>query len=110
MSDEQSSSLSIEDYLAQIARGRKSAFGQRFRKQFQDQVGDSELSMLTAPNEKEFSALSKIVAIMSRFEKMHIDALDEKQIKEIADTAEVDLGTTQIFINGYILACRQNKR
>jgi len=108
--DEKRPLLTIEEYLAQIARGRNSAFGQRFRQQFQDQIGDSELSMLTAPNEKEYSAFSKIVAIMSRFEKMHTDALDENQVKEIADTAKVDLGTTQIFINGYILARRQNKR
>jgi len=110
VTDDNKDSLSIEDYLAKIGQGRHSAFGKRFRQQFADNRGSAELAMLTAPNEKEYSDFSKIVAIMTRFEKTHPDEMTEDQVQDIAKTVDIELSTVQIFINGFVLARRQNKQ
>ena len=94
---------SLEQYLEQVGRQRESRFGKRFRAQFRDVRGTSELAMLAAPDEKEYEDFCCAVSVMSRQEKSHPEMLGDQQIQAIADRAGADAGNVAIFLNGYVL-------
>ena len=98
---------SIEEYLAQVGRGRGDAFGKRYRQQFRDMKGTSELAMLAAPSEEEYEDFRRLVSDMTEQEKQHIELLNEEQIQDIAKRSGASVGNATIFINGYIIACKQ---
>ena len=60
--------------------------------------------MLAAPSEDEYEAFQRIVAVMSQQEKENVELLGDEQINDIAERAQADCGATGIFLNGYILA------
>ncbi|MBN1124964.1 MAG: hypothetical protein JXA82_08150 [Sedimentisphaerales bacterium] len=76
------------------------------RTQFADHKGWSDLSMLKAPSKAEIDQLSRAVAIMTPSEKNQAVELTDEQVRRIADDARVDPALFAIFINGYVLACR----
>jgi hypothetical protein len=90
--------ISLEEYLEEVARFCENEYGNRFRGQFQDMEGTSELAMLAAPTAAELKELRRAVAIMTATENH-----DEK----IAEDAKVDPANLAIFINGYSLTCKR---
>lgn len=95
--------ISIEQYLAKIARFCDSDYGKLLRAQFKDNEGSSELAMLAAPSAQELEQLKKAVAIMTSAEKENADSLTDDQIQRIAADADIDPANLAIFINGYAL-------
>ena len=77
------------------------------REQFKDIAGTSELGMLACPSSEELDQLKKAVAIMTPSEKLNTVNLTDEQIEKIAEDADIDPANFAIFINGYILQCRQ---
>ena len=77
------------------------------REQFKDITGTSELGMLACPSSEELEELKKAVAIMTKSEKLNVSNLSDDQIQKIAEDANIDPANFAIFINGYILHCRQ---
>ena len=100
---------SIEEYLAQVGRGRGDAFGKRYRQQFRDTKGTAELAMLAAPSEEEYEDFRRLVNGMTEQEKQHIELLNVEKIQEIAGRCGVNIGNATIFINGYVLALKSKK-
>ena len=100
--------ISIERYLEMVSRFSDSKYGKMVRDKFKDIKGSSELAMLAAPSEDEYEAFQRVVAVMNRQEKENVELLGDEQIKDIAKRAQVDCGATGIFLNGYILA-RKNQ-
>jgi len=78
------------------------------RNRFTDIKGSSELAMLAAPTVEELEQLQKAVAIMTLEEKATAESLTDEQIQRIAADARVDPANLAIFLNGYVLRCRQN--
>ena len=99
----------IEEYLAYVGRQRGSGFGRRFRSQFRDLRGTSELAMLAAPSAEEYEEFQRAVAVMTGREKQNVELLSDEQIQDIADRAEADYGTVGIFLSGYVLACKNER-
>jgi len=95
--------VSLEEYLAQVGRGRGDAFGKRYRQQFRDTRGTAELGMLAAPSEEEYEDFCRLVNGMTEPEKQHIELLNEGKIQEIAKRCGADVGNATIFINGCVL-------
>ncbi len=77
------------------------------REQFKDFEGTSELGMLVCPSSQELEELKKAVAIMTKSEKLNAANLNDEQIQKIAEDANIDPANFAIFINGYIIHCRQ---
>ncbi|MCF7958391.1 MAG: hypothetical protein K9M57_08090, partial [Phycisphaerae bacterium] len=69
----------------------------------------AELAMLAAPTTEEFEQLKRAVAIMTDQEKKQPEKITELQIKDIAETIGADCGNVNIFINGFVLA-RKNQQ
>ena len=65
--------------------------------------------MLQSPSRDEFEQLEKAVAIMTPGEKSEAENLTDEQIMRIADDAKIDIGIFAIFINGYVLECKNRK-
>ena len=63
--------------------------------------------MLTAPSEREYQELKRVVKVMTAAEKAAPEQLSNEQIKDIAQTARADCGNVSIFINGYVLARKE---
>jgi hypothetical protein len=99
--------ISIEEYLEEVARFCENEYGNRFRGQFQDMEGTSELAMLAAPTAAELKELRRAVAIMTTAEKHDADKLSDEQVEKIAEDAKVDTANLAIFINGYSLTCKR---
>lgn len=99
--------LSLEQYLQKVAHFSNSTYGKMIRDQFQDIEGSSELAMLVAPTAYEMRELEKAVAIMTPNEKQNAAVLTDDQIQKIAADARIDPANFAIFINGYILYCKQ---
>ena len=100
---------SIEQYLEQVAQFCNNEYGKVIRDQFQDIEGASELAMLAAPSLSELEELKRAVAIMTRSEKQNAEKLSDDQIEKIAEDAGIDPANFAIFINGYILKCKQSR-
>ena len=99
----------IEEYLEYVGRFRQSGFGRAFRSQFRDTRGTAELAMLASPSEEEYDDFRRAVEAMTEKEKSHLEKLTDQQIREIAQRAQVDCGNVSIFVNGYVLACKNVK-
>ncbi len=99
--------LSLEEYLEEVARFCENEYGSRFRGQFQDMEGTSELAMLAAPTAVELKELRRAVAIMTAAEKHNAETLSDAQVERIAEDAKVDPANFAIFINGYTLTCKR---
>ncbi len=99
--------ISLEEYLEEVARFCENEYGNRFRGQFQDMEGTSELAMLAAPTAAELAELRRAVAIMTAAEKHDADKLTDEQVERIAEDAKVDPANLAIFINGYSLTCKR---
>ena len=99
--------ISLEEYLEKVALFCENEYGNRFRGQFTDMQGTSELAMLAAPTGKELEELRRAVAIMTAAEKQNAATLSDEQIRGIAEDARVDPANFAIFINGYMLTCKR---
>jgi signal recognition particle GTPase len=99
--------ISLEEYLEEVARFCENEYGNRFRGQFQDMKGTSELAMLAAPTDAELTELRRAVAIMTAAEKQNAETLSDEQVARIAEDARVDPANLAIFINGYALTCKR---
>ncbi len=99
--------ISLEEYLEEVARFSENEYGSRFRGQFQDMEGTSELAMLAAPTAAELKELRRAVAIMTASEKRDAEKLSDEQVEKIAEDARVDPANFAIFINGYSLTCKR---
>lgn len=99
--------ISVEEYLEEVARFCENGYGNKFRSQFEDIRGTSELAMLVAPTAKELGQLQRAVAIMTPAEKANAEKLSDEQIATIAQDAGIDPGNFAIFINGYAIACKR---
>jgi hypothetical protein len=99
--------ISLAEYLEEVARFCENGYGNRFRSQFEDMRGTSELAMLAAPTAKELEELRRAVAIMTAAEKDKAEKLSDEQIATIAQDACIDPGNFAIFINGYAIACKR---
>jgi hypothetical protein len=97
----------LPEYLEEVARFCGNEYGNRFRSQFADIRGASELAMLVAPTAKELDQLRKAVAIMTPAERAGAEELSDEQIATIASDAGVDPGNFAIFMNGYAIACKR---
>ena len=69
--------ISLEEYLEEVARFCENEYGSRFRGQFQDMEGTSELAMLAAPTAVELKELRRAVAIMTAAEKHNAETLSD---------------------------------
>lgn len=99
--------ISLEEYLEEVARFSENEYGNRFRGQFQDMKGTSELAMLAAPTDAELTEFRRAVAIMTAAEKQNAETLSDEQVARIAEDARVDPANLAIFINGYALTCKR---
>ncbi len=99
--------ISIEEYLEEVARFCQDEYGSRFRSQFEDTRGTSELAMLVVPTTEELQELRKAVAIMTPTERRNADRLSDEQMACIAQDAKIDPANFAIFINGYALTCKR---
>ncbi len=99
--------LSLEEYLEEVARFCQDEYGSRFRTQFEDTRGTSELAMLVVPTTEELQELRKAVAIMTPTERRNADHLSDEQMALIAQDARIDPANFAIFINGYALTCKR---
>jgi DNA-binding IclR family transcriptional regulator len=99
--------ISLGEYLEEVARFCENGYGNKFRSQFEDIRGTSELAMLAAPTAKELEELRRAVAIMTPAEKATAEKLSDEQIATIAQDACIDPGNFAIFINGYAIACKR---
>jgi hypothetical protein len=99
--------ISLDQYLAEVARFCDSEYGSQVRGRFQDMEGASELAMLAAPTVAELAQLRRAVAIMTPSEKQTADRLSDEQIERIAADARVDPAIFAIFMNGYALVCKR---
>ena len=63
--------------------------------------------MLAAPSEEEFEDFCRAVAVMTQREKTEVETLTDEQVIEIAERCSGDSGNIGIFLNGYVLACRE---
>jgi hypothetical protein len=99
--------ISLEEYLEEVARFCENEYGNRFRGQFQDMEGTSELAMLAAPTAAELKELRRAVAIMTATEKGSAEKLSDEQVEKIAEDARIDPANFAIFINGYTLTCKR---
>lgn len=63
--------------------------------------------MLAAPSEEEFADFCSAVTVMTQREKAEVETLTDVQIAEIAERCGGDSGNIGIFLNGYVLACRE---
>jgi hypothetical protein len=99
--------ISIEEYLEEVARFCQDEYGSRFRSQFEDTRGTSELAMLVVPTTEELQELRKAVAIMTPTERRNADRLSDEQIACISQDARIDPANFAIFINGYALTCKR---
>jgi hypothetical protein len=99
--------ISLEEYLEEVARFCQDEYGSRFRDQFEDSRGTSELAMLVVPSAEELRELRRAVAIMTPTERRSADRLSDDQIASIAQDAKVDPANFAIFINGYALTCKR---
>lgn len=99
--------ISLEEYLEEVARFCENEYGNRFRGQFRDMEGTSELAMLAAPTAAELKEFRRAVAIMTAAEKDRAQSLSDEQVGKIAEDARVDPGNFAIFINGYTLMCKR---
>lgn len=99
--------LSIDEFLAKMARFVDDGYGRTIRRQFRDEAGSSELAMLQTPSGDEYEQLKKAVAIMTLSEKQDAEKLSDEQILKIAQDADIDPGIFAIFINGYALECKR---
>ncbi len=101
---------SIEEYLEQVGNGRASAFGRRFRRQFQDSRGTAELAMLAAPSEEEYADFCRLVAGMTEEEKANVGLLYAEEVRTVAQRCHADPGNAAIFLNGYALTQQRNRQ
>ena len=99
--------ISIEEYLEEVARFCQDEYGSRFRSQFEDTRGTSELAMLVVPTTEELQELRKAVAIMTPTERRNADRLSDEQMACVAQDAKIDPANFAIFINGYALTCKR---
>jgi hypothetical protein len=99
--------ISLEEYLQEVARFCEDEYGTRFREQFEDSRGTSELAMLVVPTAEELGELRKAVAIMTPTERRNADHLSDEQMAGIAQDARIDPANFAIFINGYALTCKR---
>jgi hypothetical protein len=99
--------ISLDQYLAEVARFCDNEYGSQVRGVFQDIEGASELAMLAAPTAAELVQLRRAVAIMTPSEKQTADRLSDEQIERIAADAKVDPAIFAIFMNGYALVCKR---
>ena len=99
--------ISLEEYLQEVARFCEDEYGTRFRDQFEDSRGTSELAMLVVPTTEELQELRKAVAIMTPTERHNADRLTDEQMACIAQDARIDPANFAIFINGYALTCKR---
>jgi len=99
--------LTVEQYLRKVATFAGNDFGGRFRSQFRDRRGTSELAMLACPSLDELEQLRRAVAIMTAAEKQNTAFLTDEQVATIARDADADAGILAIFFNGYALECKR---
>jgi hypothetical protein len=102
--------LSLDDYLASLARFVDDAYGRRMRSQFQTRDGKSELAMLAAPTRDEYEQCRRLAAIMTADEKQNAERLSDEQAAQLAQEAGVDPAVAAIFLNGYALQKSKEKR
>jgi hypothetical protein len=95
--------MTIEEYLASLARFVDDAYGRRMRSQFQTRDGKSELAMLAAPTRDEYEQCRRLAAIMTVDEKQNAARLSDEQVSRLAEEAGVDPALAAIFVNGYAL-------
>jgi len=100
--------MDIDEYLEYVGRFRQSSFGRRFRGQFHDLQGTAELAMLAAPSEAEFNDFRRAVEAMTAEEKNNPAALNDEQVRAIANRAGAEIANVSIFINGFILAHKKS--
>ena len=106
MKDSQNPAISLDEYLERVGQCREQSFGQRFRSQFRDMQGTSEIAMLAAPSQQEYDEFQRILEVMTEEEKAHTDTLTDEQIQDIAQRAKAESANVGIFINGYVLTNR----
>jgi hypothetical protein len=99
--------ISLEEYLEKVALFCGNEYGIRFRGQFVDMAGTSELAMLAVPTAEELQELRTAVAIMTVGEKQNAATLSDEQVKGIAEDARIDPANFAIFMNGYLLTCKR---
>jgi hypothetical protein len=99
--------ISLDQYLAEVARFCDNEYGSQVRSRFADTKGNSELAMLATPTAAELAQLRRAVAIMTPAEKQAADRLSDEQIERIAADAKVDPAIFAIFMNGYALVCKR---
>jgi hypothetical protein len=99
--------ISLEEYLEEVARFCEDEYGSRFRNQFEDTRGTSELAMLVVPTAEELGELRKAVAIMTPTERRNAEHLSDEQMALVAQDAKIDPANFAIFINGYALTCKR---
>ncbi|MDD5328127.1 MAG: hypothetical protein PHY02_10005 [Phycisphaerae bacterium] len=92
-----------------MAQFAGSEYGKMIRGKFKDIEGGSELAMLAAPSVEELEQLKTAVAIMTPSEKKNADSLTDEQVQKIADDAQINTANLAIFINGYMLYCRNSR-
>ena len=102
----ESSKITIDQYLDKVAAFADNEYGLRVRNSFQDMKGTSELALLAVPTAEELEQLKKAVAIMTTSEKQRAESLSDEEIQKIALDAGIDPAIFAIFINGYALHCK----
>lgn len=100
------SKLTLTQFLEKIAQKTDDSFGKQMRSFFADNKGSAQLAMLASPSKNEVEQLRKAVAIMTEDEIKNADRLTDEQVRKIAQDAKIDPALFAIFINGYILHCK----
>ena len=95
--------MSIEEYLKTLERFVGDSYGRQVRERFGGMDGRGELAVLQSPSRQEYEQLQRAVAIMTQAEKDAAGALDETQIRRIAEDAGADPALLAIFLNGYAI-------
>jgi hypothetical protein len=102
--------ITVEEYLAKLAAMAGDPFGRQIREHFKDIRGSSELGMLASPTPEELEQLTRAVAIMTPAERAGAHELSDTQVILIASDAGVNPAMLAIFINGYALERRKNRK
>jgi hypothetical protein len=102
--------ITLEDYLGKLAAMAGDPFGRQIREHFKDIRGSSELGMLASPTLEELDDLKKAVAIMTPTEKAGAHELSDAQVATIAADARINAAMLAIFMNGYAIERRRERR
>jgi len=102
--------MTLQQYLEKVLQKTSDSFGKQFRGFFADNKGSSELAMLASPSKEEAEQFKIAVAIMTEDEKNNAEHLTDQEVKKIASDAKIDPALLAIFINGYALYIKAQKK